>query len=583
MHSERAPQQYSRARTSSTSPLRSIWRAVAAAVVAVAVAASVLASSRESADVAHAESSCAVSGPATYDDSFSKICAVTADGAPNTSTYKNEVNFVVVCEPTNRIKSDPIVAPGAVNEGTFMHEHLFVGQDGSASSNVVSLMAGTSNCSVPGNHTLYWSPTLLKADGTPMIPYTTRLYYRVGTMHPEKLVPIPQGLEMIAGNSMATNTTLQSPGRAGLYCRTIGQHVGGQTEKQAFPPGANGSPVCEEGTVIAQSVVFPNCWNGVVKYAKENFAYSETDGTCPSGMKNIPQLTQEDRYDLDGHHVGEENMYFSSMNSPFTLHADALEAWDRPTWDQLFYDCLMASVHCGDVSTRRMPPSSGLVPATGTGDGATMMTGSSGAPTTSVDPHAGHVMGSTTEAPTTTAQPTTGTASTTTTAPTATATPTTTTTAAPRWSTTLKPTDDAYVDSLDSARLTGDAISLRVDADPKVTSYIRFTVPSSAPGIRKVTLKLWANSSTGGGIAVSKGIENGWLEASLTGATAPSRYATSVAVVGPIVAGRWVSIDVTSLVRSTGAVTFVVRSTSSTALSLSSSEGPYAPRLVVTN
>jgi hypothetical protein len=80
-------------------------------------------------------------------------------------------------------------------------------------------------------------------------------------------------------------------------------------------------------------------------------------------MNNIPKLTQEDRYDEDGHHAGEVGMYYSSMNSPFTLHADALEAWDQPTFDRLMNDCLKAGIHCGDVSDQRMPPSSGIVSA----------------------------------------------------------------------------------------------------------------------------------------------------------------------------------------------------------------------------
>lgn len=113
---------------------------------------------------------------------------------------------------------------------------------------------------------------------------------------------------------------------------------------------------------MAQSVEFPNCWNGVIKYAAANFAYSDVDGNCPLGMKNIPKLTEEDRYDADGHHVGEVGMYYSSMNSPFTLHADALEAWDQSTFDRLFLDCLNAGVHCGDVSDKRMLPASGLLP-----------------------------------------------------------------------------------------------------------------------------------------------------------------------------------------------------------------------------
>lgn len=298
---------------------------------------------------------CVVSQPEAQANDFPTVCLTKADGSSNAHVFKAEVGFVVVCEPTNRAHSDPILMPGAANEGKFAHEHLFVGQTGSADATVASLKAQPTNCSVSANHSLYWTPTLFKADGTPMIPYVSRLYYRVGTTRPEDLVAIPVGLEMIAGNSMATLETLQKPNVAGVYCRSISSG-GSNTVKQAFPPGSNGSPTCAEGTIIAQSVEFPNCWNGVLKYAKENFAYSTGDGDCPSGMKNIPKLTQEDRYDLDGHHDGETDMYYSSMNSPFTLHADALEAWDQSTFNRLMNDCLKAGVHCGDVSDKRMPP-----------------------------------------------------------------------------------------------------------------------------------------------------------------------------------------------------------------------------------
>ena len=307
-------------------------------------------------------SGCVVSQSAAQGNDFPVVCLNKPDGSSNAHVFKAEVNFVVVCTPTNRANSDPILMPGAANEGKFMHEHMFVGQAGSAAATVASLKAQPTNCAVSANHSLYWTPTLFKADGTPMIAYASRLYYRVGTTHPEDLVPIPVGLEMVAGNSMATASTLQSPNVAGIYCRWISGSAA-NTDKQPFPPGANGSPVCPEGAIIAQSVEFPNCWNGVIKYAKENFAYSDGDGVCPAGMKNIPKLTQEDRYDADGHHVGEVGMYYSSMSSPFTLHADALEAWDQPTFDRLMNDCLKAGVHCGDVSDKRMPPATGQLPA----------------------------------------------------------------------------------------------------------------------------------------------------------------------------------------------------------------------------
>ena len=319
----------------------------------------------------HANASgCVVSQSAAQGDNFPAVCRTKPDGSPNDHVFKAEVNFVVVCAPTNRANSDPIVLPGVANEGMFMHEHMFVGQTGTASATVASLKAQPTNCGISANHSLYWTPTLFKADGTPMIPYASRLYYRTGTIHPENLIPIPVGLEMIAGDKAATATTLQSPNVAGIYCRWISGSAA-NTDKQPFPPGANGSSVCPEGTIIAQSVEFPNCWNGVMKYAPQNFAYSSGDGDCPAGMLNIPKLTQEDRYDADGHHAGEVGMYYSSMNSPFTLHADALEAWDQATFNRLFTDCLKAGIHCGDVSDTRMPPTSGLGPPLVTGGSTT--------------------------------------------------------------------------------------------------------------------------------------------------------------------------------------------------------------------
>lgn len=305
---------------------------------------------------AEASAPCVASGPETYDNHFHPICATTGNGRRNTLVYKDEVDFVVVCSPTNRRKSDPILLPGVANENRFFHEHQFIGTEGSATATASSLLATPSNCSIPQNHSLYWAPVLFKADGTPMIPYTSRLYYRVGTMHPENLVTIPQGLEMVAGDMMATGSHLQQPQVAAGYCRTRGKHVDGQTAKQPFPPGSNGSAVCRQGTVLTQSVVFPNCWNGVLRYARSNFAYSTIDGTCPAGMNNIPQLTEEDRYDEDGHHDGERDMYYSAMGSPFTLHADVIESWDQSIFDRLLNDCLKASVHCGDVNATRMPP-----------------------------------------------------------------------------------------------------------------------------------------------------------------------------------------------------------------------------------
>ncbi len=151
-------------------------------------------------------------------------------------------------------------------------------------------------------------------------------------------------------------------------------------------------------------------------------------------------------------------------------------------------------------------------------------------------------------------------------------------------STTLTPTADAKVDS--SAPSTNYATAaLRVDASPVVRSYLKFDASSVTGTVQNVTLRIWATSAQSVGFDAYAVLDTSWTETGLTYANQPtgSISSTKLGSSGPVAAGTWKTIDVTTLLTGPGVYSIVLETTSSTALALASREdATHAPQLVVT-
>ena len=263
--------------------------------------------------------------------------------SPSASDFPQHVDWVTVCHVTKHAPEDPIVYPGLTGRS---HDHTFSGNTGiTPSSTAQELVDQPTNCTDSGDTASYWMPTLL-VDGSPLMPYMVRAYYRAATRKTSTLRTIPFGLKIVAGNAMATSP--QTAGIAGFQCRIEGK--GATVTKQSLPPD------CGPTALLEASVVFPNCWDGKHLDSpdhRSHMSYAKNERCDAAHPVQIPQLTLAERFDK-GRTSG--TITLASMNSPLTLHADFLNSWKPAALAQLMKRCIYANRFCEDVSDKRMPP-----------------------------------------------------------------------------------------------------------------------------------------------------------------------------------------------------------------------------------
>jgi hypothetical protein len=148
-------------------------------------------------------------------------------------------------------------------------------------------------------------------------------------------------------------------------------------------------------------------------------------------------------------------------------------------------------------------------------------------------------------------------------------------------STTFSPVADSYVDASTPTVTHGTLTTIRIDGSPVVRSYLRFNVTGITGGVASATLRVWANSAQSTGYSVYSVANNTWGETTITNDNAPPFGPTSFGSSGKITAGTWTSVDVTAAISGNGTYSFGISTTNSTAVSLSSREGPHPPQLVI--
>jgi hypothetical protein len=143
---------------------------------------------------------------------------------------------------------------------------------------------------------------------------------------------------------------------------------------------------------------------------------------------------------------------------------------------------------------------------------------------------------------------------------------------------TFTPIGDSYVEAAAPTRNHGARTSLRTDASPVVTSYLRFDVEGVAPG-SSARLRVYATSGNTVGFQVRSASDTSWSETGINYNNAPA-YGPVIASSGKVTANGWSELDVSSAVTGDGPVTFVLTSPSATATAYSSREGANPPQLV---
>jgi hypothetical protein len=169
--------------------------------------------------------------------------------------------------------------------------------------------------------------------------------------------------------------------------------------------------------------------------------------------------------------------------------------------------------------------------------------------------------------------------------PSATNTPVSTGTHVNPWQTesfTFSPIADAYVNQSSPTANYGTSTQLRTDGSPLVRSYLRFDVRNLTGGVTRATLRVYATSALSLGYDVRAVTDSVWGETTINYNNAPT-FGSAIGASGPVVAGGWTNVDVTSLITGDGVYNVVLTSASGTALSLSSREAAATnrPQLVV--
>ncbi|KXH33015.1 secreted protein [Colletotrichum simmondsii] len=195
---------------------------------------------------------------------------------------------VNVASPFMTKNIDPIVYPGQYDKS---HLHSFFGSDAVTINTKTSaeLQKGCTNAENPNDLSVYWIPTpLYTTDGgktyEPMPLSRFSAYYNLGETEAE--VAIPQNLQMVAGKATATTEgDMITDAQSSWACENGG---GGSLDANGFP-----SSTC--GTHLQQLLYFPQCVN---TETLETAYKTKRGGSCPSGMKSMPQLRFSIRYDL---------------------------------------------------------------------------------------------------------------------------------------------------------------------------------------------------------------------------------------------------------------------------------------------
>lgn len=250
------------------------------------------------------------------------------------------------CDYSHTAADDPIVMPGM--EGKSMVHDFFGNASTNASSTASELrVSPKTTCVAPADTSAYWVPSLYQ-NGVRVTPKLALIYYRRSGRPHTQIATIPQGLQMIAGNAVATKP--QSTSVAYWNC---GANAG--VDNSALPPAS-----CPSGTQLVLTLVFPDCWDGhtLTGAGQHNVVYA-VRSTCPAAYPvAIPQLNVHIHYPISSG-AGLTLSMSPTMNtmpgSIDTTHADFVNAWEPTVLSKLVARCDAGAKKCGTVGKTNMP------------------------------------------------------------------------------------------------------------------------------------------------------------------------------------------------------------------------------------
>lgn len=214
-----------------------------------------------------------------------------------------EPRFQVRCTSTHVARVDPIVAPGHRSE----HDHEFFGnRSTNKNSTYRSMRRGATRCSTEDDTAGYWTPTLLRPDGSRIRARSLLIYYR--GERGEHTRPFPKNLRIIS---------------------------------HRFEVGTNPSNLI---------VKFPECWSGKridSPNHRRHMAFATGKGCPATHPVRVPALTEVFRYPVSS----VAGLHLSS--GPFsTGHADFWNTWDQEALTALVARCLnRGDEDCGRIDS----------------------------------------------------------------------------------------------------------------------------------------------------------------------------------------------------------------------------------------
>ncbi|MEM9651318.1 MAG: DUF1996 domain-containing protein [Actinomycetota bacterium] len=282
-------------------------------------------------------------------DRFSRYGAVPSDqldlaalteAAPRPDNGPSpEGQFRVACEYSHFGSDDPIIFPGQPGAS---HLHMFFGNTLTNANTTEEqlLNQGGGTCSgFELNRSAYWTPALLDGKGNTVVPDAIILYYK--TKFPGEISPMPQGLQMLAGNF--DRESFEASDRLHWSCGGSG----------AAYNMTNRIPDCG-GDYINATIQFPSCWDGVNLGAGDfvsHLAFGSDHEPCPAShpvrLPRISILLYFPGVDsVAGWRLSSDDT--AGFNSPpgGTLHADWWGAWNDDAMDLWIDGCMRAARNC---------------------------------------------------------------------------------------------------------------------------------------------------------------------------------------------------------------------------------------------
>ncbi|GAK27326.1 DUF1996 domain-containing protein [Serratia liquefaciens] len=265
--------------------------------------------------------------------------------------------FNVVCDYSHTLADDAIVMPG--QPGLSMIHDFFGNTGADAMSTTESLQqAPKTTCTSPYDSSSYWAPQLMRANGTIVEPSYIKVYYRNNNPEKQAAVPIPPGLQLLAGNHHRAVGKYDP--NVWFYCRTSldeGEHSNRPPESCPQVPGL------DIGAEFSIVLTFPDCWDGQrlttsANPKNRNAAFSE-NGVCPVAFPvKIPQLNMHIHYPMydDGNlkdamlsmnpTVDAQGVITPVWGNLYGAHADFFAAWNPRTTRYSVEECLNRKVTC---------------------------------------------------------------------------------------------------------------------------------------------------------------------------------------------------------------------------------------------